>query len=61
MHGISRKEHENLELCTFRVVKEGAMRKKYMKYRKPEKCFVHGCRKYGQHFTSLTKHLKDRA
>ncbi|XP_071842873.1 uncharacterized protein [Apostichopus japonicus] len=33
-------------------------RKKWMKYRHPEICKVEGCKKNGQHFASLTKHLK---
>lgn len=56
--GMTRVEHNLLPPCKFTNVIKEASTKQYMKYRRPEKCQIHGCSKYGEHFACLTKHLK---
>lgn len=58
-HDMSRKEHEKLPSTSYRYFVEDAKTKPSMKYRRPERCFVEGCQKHGEHFSSLTKHLKN--
>ncbi|KAJ8049097.1 hypothetical protein HOLleu_01685 [Holothuria leucospilota] len=57
-HDTTRIEHDKLPTCSFSDVKKEVMKKGYIKYRRPENSYVPGCRKFGQHFVPLTKHLR---